>query len=346
MFARVRLTSPFVALLLAALFCVDASPSWAQKPKEIVWTHAFDLAVRKYGEAEFTKDTQKFGVEAFRDMNTDLGIYISQNGSLGIATGFETLKPAEKSRGPEWLTGLDLPARKAGEKEFSKDTKVHAMEVFRDPNTNNWLYITEKALVAASKAHVKSTASNKAPKWVHSVDLNVRKGGVKDWKEATKIGIEVYYDGNTSNLIYISETGAIAVVPSEGAAEPVKGPGKAPEWLHGLDLACRKHDEANFTKDTKRYGVEVFRDETNGNLILLCETGNLAVVKGLKDLKAPTPMVKQPVWQHGLNLKARKHGEAEFSEKTKVWGGEVFRDDNLGIVIYICENGSISALPK
>lgn len=343
MLSRARFFLLSVALPVG-LFALAPTSAWAQRPKEIIWTHAFDLAARKMGEQEFTKDTRKFGVEAFGDTNNGLGIYIAQTGSLALVRSFAVINPKDKSKGPDWLTGLDLPARKAGEKEFNKDTNVHAMEVFKDVNIDQWIYITEKGQIATSPVVLKTVSTTKSPKWVHSVDLNVRKGGVKEWTGATKYGIEVYYDGNTGNLIYICETGAIAVVPADGAPETVKG--KAPEWLHGLDLACRKFSEKDFTKDTKRYGVEVFRDETNGNLILLGETGNLTVVKGVPPAKAPTSPVKQPAWQHGLNLKARVHGEAEFSDKTRVWGGEAFRDENIGAIIYICENGSLTALLK
>src|SRR5262245_39499838 len=106
MIARFRLA---VALLLVA-----APASWAHRPKDIVWTHAFDLASRKFGEAEFTKTTKKYGVEAFRDTNNGLGLYLTELGSLAVAPGFEKVNAAEKSKGPDWLTGLDLPARKAG----------------------------------------------------------------------------------------------------------------------------------------------------------------------------------------------------------------------------------------
>lgn len=54
---------------------------------------------------------------------------------------------------------------------------------------------------------------------------------------------------------------------------------KAPKWSHGLMLRSRKGEEADFTKDTKKYGVEVFVDENNGNLIYISETGDIAVVK-------------------------------------------------------------------
>jgi hypothetical protein len=54
---------------------------------------------------------------------------------------------------------------------------------------------------------------------------------------------------------------------------------KKPEWQHGLMLRARKGEEDNFTKDTKKYGVEVFVDANNGNLIYISETGSIAVVK-------------------------------------------------------------------
>lgn len=55
---------------------------------------------------------------------------------------------------------------------------------------------------------------------------------------------------------------------------------KKPKWQHGLSLMVRKADELNFGKDTKKVGIEVFRDENNGNLIYISELGSIAVVPG------------------------------------------------------------------
>jgi hypothetical protein len=343
--ARVRLTcwASACTALFAALVCIPAQAQ--QKPKELQWTHAFDLACRKYGEDKFTKETQKFGVEAFRDTNNDLGLYVSQTGSMAVVNqGFAALKLPLKSEGPKWLTGLDLPARKAGEKTFTKTTRVHALEVFHDPNTNNWLYITEKGNIAATAAKTNPPAAgDKRPQWIHSVDLSVRKGGVKEWKDAAKIGVEVYRDANTGNLIFISETDSIAIAPETVTA---KTDAKAPDWLHGLDLSCRKHDEKTFTKDTRKLGVEVFHDATTGHLIFICETGTITVAPAAKEIKAPTANVKEPRWTHGINVKCRAYGEKDFSDKTRVYGAEVFRDENLGVTLFVCETGAISAAPK
>jgi len=58
-----------------------------------------------------------------------------------------------------------------------------------------------------------------------------------------------------------------------------QGESKAPKWSHGMLLRSRKADEPDFNKDTKKFGVEVFADENNGNLIYVSETGDISVVK-------------------------------------------------------------------
>lgn len=331
----------FLPLMLIA-FSVCAATGQEKKLKELQWSHAFDLACRKFGEADITKDTKRWGVEAFRDNNTGFGLYISQAGTIALAPNFAGLTPpVTPSKGPSWLTGNDLPARKAGVNPFDKNTKVHSMELFRDPNTDNWLFITEQGYISAcnGKLHPGKTGSN--PKWVHSVDLAVRKGGVKEWKDATKYGVEVYRDANTGNLIYVTEHGFIAIHPEE---KEVKGEGKAPDWLHGLDLSCRRHDEKAFTKDTRKWGVEVYHDVTTGNLIFISETGCIAVTPAPAGVKAPTPKAKEPLWTHGLNIRCRKYGEKEFNDKTDAYGAEVFRDENLDVIIYVNERGNITAI--
>ena len=56
-------------------------------------------------------------------------------------------------------------------------------------------------------------------------------------------------------LIFITETGSVAITPETVAVKEAKGDAKAPDWLHGLDLSCRRHDEKAFTKDTRKFGI-------------------------------------------------------------------------------------------
>ena len=341
-------TVPF--LIFATLFVLTVSGAGGQekKLKDLQWSHAFDVACRKNDEKDITKETKRWGVEAFRDNNTGVGVglYISETGTIALAPNFAGLTvPVSPSKGPAWLTGLDMPTRKAGVLKWEKNTKVHSMEVFRDPNTDNWLYITDAGNIAAANGKLFPGAPGKNPKWLHSVDLSVRKGGVKEWKDASKFGIEVYRDGNSGNLVYVTENGFLAIVPEEKEVVIEKDKaGKAPEWLHGLDLSCRKSDEKSFTKDTRKFGVEVYNDVTTGNLIFISETGNIAVTPAAASQVAPTAKAKEPVWTHGLNVKCRKYGEKDFSETTSAFGAEVFRDDNVNVTIYINEQGKIATL--
>ena len=55
---------------------------------------------------------------------------------------------------------------------------------------------------------------------------------------------------------------------------------KKPSWSHGLEFRVRKAGEVDWSKDTKRYGIEVFKDENNGNLVYISETGDISVVPG------------------------------------------------------------------
>jgi hypothetical protein len=57
------------------------------------------------------------------------------------------------------------------------------------------------------------------------------------------------------------------------------GEPKEPKWLHGMNLKARNSTQTEF-KDARKFGLEVFRDENNGNLIYISETGSIAVVPG------------------------------------------------------------------
>jgi hypothetical protein len=55
----------------------------------------------------------------------------------------------------------------------------------------------------------------KKPQWAHGLVLRVRKADELEWKDAKKVGVEVFKDTNNGNLVYITETGDIAVVPAK-----------------------------------------------------------------------------------------------------------------------------------
>ncbi len=63
--------------------------------------------------------------------------------------------------------------------------------------------------------HAQPADESKKPHWSHGLMLKVRKADDLDWKEAKKIGVEVFKDTNNGNVIYITENGYIAVVPAK-----------------------------------------------------------------------------------------------------------------------------------
>jgi len=54
---------------------------------------------------------------------------------------------------------------------------------------------------------------------------------------------------------------------------------KTPTWQHGMNIKARKSSETSFEK-AQMFGVEVFKDENNGNLIYISENGSISVVPG------------------------------------------------------------------
>src|SRR4051812_38886832 len=98
----------------------------------------------------------------------------------------------------------------------------------------------------------------------YAMDLRCRKSTEEDFgKDTRKYGVEIYADGNTSDGIYVTETGAVGVIGSK-SFKAGDGKGKELAWRHGLTLTARKAGEKDWDKG-KKFGVEIFRDENNGN---------------------------------------------------------------------------------
>jgi hypothetical protein len=303
------------------------------KVKSPEFKNGLELKVRKAGEDKFTDKTQKYGVEVFLDPNTNKNVYISEVGAISV------VNPGaidNKGKAPEWLHAMELRVRKAGEADFNKDTKKYGIEVFKDDNTGNLVYVCETGSVAVVPAG-QELAKGKDPVWKHAMELKVRKAGEADFKpETKKYGIEVFRDENNGNLVYIAETGSIAVV---AGATTQEGKIKPPEWTHALELKVRKAGETDFNDKTKKIGLEIYNDTNVNKLVYITETGSISVPGNVTLLE---PKAKTPEWKHGLELRARKAGEAEFSPTTKRYGLEIYTDLNTGSLVYISEMGTIA----
>jgi hypothetical protein len=199
--------------------CESGAIAFAKVPGSLVtdrgpkWHHALEPKVRGPEQTTFD-NAKKFGMEVFKDENTGGLIYITEAGSIATAAAPAAAPDPKKIAPPKTAYGLVLRVRGANEPDFTDKTKRVGLEVFEDPNANVLFYITDTGHVATAPNPGKFTPDAKGVTWKSAMALKARKGGVKEFDTAKKYGIEVFQDNRTGNLIFICETGAIAVLPN------------------------------------------------------------------------------------------------------------------------------------
>jgi formylglycine-generating enzyme required for sulfatase activity len=248
------------------------------------------------------------------------------------------MRLARAPQSPQWRYRFELKCRPSEQAKFEL-ARTFAVEVFED--RGKALYVTETGMVAVSDFANLDQSKVQPPTWMHKLDLKIRPPGFEP--PLKKFGLEIYVDEQSGHWMYIDETGAFVVVPGAGPFKPAQKKAKAAGWLHGLDLRVRKAGEKGFEKNTRAWGVEVFHDENNGNIVYIGDSGMLAVVPGARDAPAPTRDAKAPVWLNAFNLKVRKAGPGPA--KFATCGLELFRDQNNGNLIYVSETGSLAVVP-
>jgi hypothetical protein len=176
---------------------------------------------------------------------------------------------------PAFHHGLVIPVRPADKEDWST-AKKFGVEAFRDGNTGGLLYVSETGALATGAAPAMPASSDnpKAPKPLHGLSLRVRKADEEDFTDTTRrLSVEVFSDPNTGAVVYVSETGAVAVAPAPAMVKK----GQKVTWKGAFKVKARKGGEKEFDKAAK-YGVEVFEDNNTGYLVYACETGAIAVV--------------------------------------------------------------------
>jgi len=244
-----------------------------------------------------------------------------------------------------WKHGLKFQVRKAGEKEFTDKTQQYGAEIFQDKLLNQLVYIAEKGdLSLGSAANADSIGTEvKAPKLFYALELTVREVGESKFEgKVKKYGIEVFNDPNANNIVYVAETGKIAVIPTGTITAPASV--KNPEWFHGLEVKVRKAGESDFEKAMK-VSLEVYKDEHTNRLIYVTDAGAIATVDAAKVAKPKADDIKNPTWYHAFDLKVRPADEDKFTDKAKKFGVEVYKDENADTLLFVSETGSIAVVP-
>ncbi|MGL4419942.1 MAG: hypothetical protein ACRCZF_04695 [Gemmataceae bacterium] len=317
-----------VLLAFSGLFA--CSPTLLAQPAALFGQ---DLRVRPGGAKDFTPETPRIGVETIHDPASNAMLFITETGAIS-AVPFGT--PGAKKPG-DWAFALDVRLRKADEVRFTADTRKLGIEVFKDSLSGRLLYVSENKTIAAVTLPVE-LKTDREPSFHHGMSLNIRPANETDWKKAKPFGVEVYRDGNTGGLLYISQTGFLAAYPAPDMA-PGDNP-KAAKSLYGLTLRIRKADETEFTSKTPSIAVEVFSDPNTGALIYISETGSLAAVVPPAQLKAES----KPRWTHAMKLRSRKGGDKNFTAAAPSFGVESFIDQTTGYRLLVTETGSLAVI--
>jgi hypothetical protein len=174
------------------------------------WHHALDLKVRALDQDTF-ENAKKIGLEVYRDENTGGLLYITEAGSVAATAAGPGAADVAKAKGWTPSHGLFLRVRKSNEPDFTEKTRKLPVEVVVDDTTGNLLYISETSSIAAAPPAGKG--ETRGVTWRGAMNLKARKAGETDFAKATKYGVEVFQDNRTGNLVFVSETGSIAVLP-------------------------------------------------------------------------------------------------------------------------------------
>jgi hypothetical protein len=174
------------------------------------WHHALDLKVRGVDQDSF-ESAKKIGLEVYRDDNTGGLVYITEVGAVAATPAGPKNADVKKALGWKPSHGLILRVRKSDEPEFTEKTRRLPVEVIADETTGNLLYVTESGSIAAAPPPGGEAA--KGVTWRGAMNLKARKAGETDFAKAAKYGVEVFQDNRTGNLVFVSETGSIAVLP-------------------------------------------------------------------------------------------------------------------------------------
>lgn len=235
---------------------------------------------------------------------------------------------------PEWAGAHDLKVRKGKETDWDKALKV-GVELFKDTTADSVVAITAAGQMAVVPGEF---AAEKSSGYVTGLSFKARTADEDKFTDATTLfGVEVFKGVCNKQVLFVSDRGGLAFFPGSG------GDGKEPQFQYGLKLKVRKPGEDNFEK-AKAFGLEAYKDNNTGGLVYITDAGMIATASKTPDKAPEGKEVKSPKPLYGLEAKARKHDESEFSTAQK-YGIEVFQDEHTQTLIYISETGSIAAVP-
>lgn len=260
---------------------------------------------------------------------------------LAVPLALATVAFAQDDIRLEKLLRLDLAVRKPEEQSVTDKTRFVGVDVHHDRAGRQRFYVSEGGQQLAVSAVGTGDAKQTEAKWLHRMTLPVRTSEENDFTDKTRqLGVEVYRELATGNLIYVSDAGAFAVVSPKKAPQEAKN--QKPRWLERLPAKVRRASET-FAREALRCNFEIYFDENTRCLILAGENGALGVLPGgqPRARKAPEPLE----WTHALDLQARLPGTKDFDRKTPIFRVEVYEIVCRNAWLYLTESLHVAVIP-
>jgi hypothetical protein len=322
---------PLTAVLFFPFLLCTPFAAADEDPVVLEKRYRLELAVRRPNEKDFTRETQTLPADVLLDRKTQRRFYVGEEG--------KTLAVVPSARGGErpkagpakWLYRLELPVRGWDDADFAEQTPKVSVEVYRDENTGNRVYVSHTGFLAVLPAG-KAPAGKplQPPRALYRLKLKVRPYAEVELKYH-HYNVEVYRDDNAAALLYVAANGALAVIPAGKAAAARKS--EPPEWSHVLALKARKPGDDEFRQQSPVWSLEVYQDKNHDAAVYITETLRLAVLPGGKGLLAKT---EAPRWLRRF----RPAGDA-----ARRWSGEIFLNPNCDHHVLINSQGTLAVVP-
>lgn len=319
---------PIVCLLLLPRLVPAAERDKEVQAEEL---YRLDLRARKPAEKEMPRDRRPVAVRVFLDRDGGRLFYVADGGNVlaVVAAGKDAGKSKDKA--PRLSHRLLLPVRSVDEEKFGEGTAKRSVEVYRDENNGNLIYLTPEgaiAVVAGVKAMADKT--DKGTKWLGRLRMKVRESGEDFTRALLRCSVEVYRDENTGCVIYAADKGGIAALTIDKAGEA-----REAEWTHALSFKARAPAEEDFTEKTAAFDAEVYRDEPRGTYVYVTPSFRLTVVPARRKVAASDKL-------DGVRWERRVGPKGAGAEK---WSAEEFFNPNTGDRLFVTAGGALAALP-
>jgi hypothetical protein len=118
-------------------------------------------------------------------------------------------------------------------------------------------------------------------------------------------------------------------------------PATGPVFYHAYEFKVRRAGERDFT-NTRAYGVEMYRDAALGLVLFVSDVGSIAMAPA-SGLPPKANATANAPFVNGMELKARAVG-AQGWKDARVYGLEIYREPNSGLIVYILQTGALSVL--